>query len=244
MKSQSQAMMIALAIVFAVALALTVAMICNSSMQGREQETPEPFSFPISPEPSTSSPPPTAIVTVQPEPETTADPGNGLLFQPSGRGTCTLVGLGACREAFVVIPEYSPSGDLVTAIANQALMGCETVTAIQIPSSVTQIGYLAFANCPNLIYISVSEKNTAYCDRDGVLYTSDGRTLLLYPPLHAGSSLYIPASVTNIADMAFYQCVYLTSIRYAGSAGQWENISIGSKNYSLIAASIIFAVSA
>ena len=236
-------MMIALAIVFAIALALTVAIICHSSMQGKDLPPDDSFPYPLPPDHSSEPDVPVGLITTEEEPLTTADPGNGLYFQPTGRGTCTLVGLGSCREAFVVIPEYSPAGDLVTAVANQALMGCETVTAIQIPASVSQIGYLAFSGCPNLIYISVSENNPAYCDRDGVLYSADGKTLILYPPLRAGSSLYIPASVTRISDMAFYQCVYLTSIRYAGSAEQWENIMIGTKNYSLIAASVIFSVS-
>ena len=40
--------------------------------------------------------------------------------------------------------------------------------------------------------------------------------------------------------MAFYGCTYLEEIRFSGSPAQWENIRIGTKNYSLTAASVAF----
>ncbi len=237
MRTQSQALMIALAIVFTVALALTVALICLNSAQ-KELSGEVPTLPPT--DPDTALPTlPTAAVT---ESLPTAELGNGLFFRSIGNGCCTLESIGTCRDAFVVIPEYSPAGERVTSVSDKALMGCETVTAIQIPDTVWSIGELAFADCPNLIYISVSESNSAYCDREGVLYTADGRTLLLYPPLHAGNSLYLSPEVTAIAEMAFYRCAYLTGIRYGGTAEQWERIAIGAKNYSLTAASVVYAV--
>lgn len=240
MRSQNQVMMVALAIVFSIALALTVAMICLSAMQN--DESPSDESRTLLPTPGTSNEFSGGTTTAQTELITPpADTDDGLLYRSNGNGTCSLIGIGSCRDAFVVIPSYAPSGDLVTTIAPQALMGCQTVTAIQIPETVTEIGSLAFAACPNLIYISVSDRNPFYCDMEGVLYSADGKTLILYPPLRAGSSLFLPASVTRIEDMAFYQCIYLTSIRYGGSASQWEMISIGSKNYSLTAASVVYS---
>ena len=44
----------------------------------------------------------------------------GLTFTSNGNGTCTLTGLGSCRDICVVIPATSPSGDKVTAIGSQA----------------------------------------------------------------------------------------------------------------------------
>jgi hypothetical protein len=43
-------------------------------------------------------------------------------------------------------------------------------------------------------------------------------------------------------EMAFYNCTYLTQIYYTGTPAQWESISIGSKNYSLIASAKTFSV--
>ena len=56
----------------------------------------------------------------------------------------------------------------------------------------------------------------------------------------AGAAALIPATVREIADMAFYGCAYLEEIRFSGSPAQWENIRIGTKNYSLTAASVAF----
>ena len=245
MKMQHQVLLVALAVVFAIALALTIAIICISSLQKETEETDDLVYPPEWTQPFISNDP---ITTALPQPsetetpETTVDLGNGLAFESNRNGTCTLVGIGTCADNFIIIPERSPAGDTVTAIASKALMGCATATAIQIPETVTMIGSLAFANCPNLIYISVSKYNPAYCDIDGVLYTVEGDRLLHYPAMHAGSSLYLSSAVTEIADMAFYQCAYLSSIRYEGTAEQWHLIDIGSKNYSLTAASVVFSV--
>lgn len=247
MKPQTQILMIALAIVFAIGLALTVALISLAAME-RNSDTPkEPSEEPLLSNTPTSLYIPNLTETepmITQAPTAPAENGVGLDFESIGNGDCRLIGIGTCRDAFVVIPEQSPKGERVVEIAPRALMGCATVTAVQIPSAVRKIGELAFANCPNLIYISVSENNSSYRDEDGVLYSADGKTLLLYPPMRAGSTLYIPFSVTEISDMAFYQCAYLTSIRYAGTPEDWERISVGSKNYSLTAAAKSFSAGA
>lgn len=244
MKMQNQILLVALAVVFAIALALTIAIICIAVMQREEPDMGEELVYPpewtqpfISNEPIATLP----DANVTEGTETTFDPGNGLAYESNRNGTCTLVGIGTCAENFIIIPEKSPHGDTVTAIAPKALMGCETATAIQVPETVVSIGELAFAGCSNLVYISVSKYNPFYCDIDGVLYTKGGGTLLLYPPMHTGSSLYLSSTVYQIADMAFYQCAYLSSIRYEGTAEQWHLIDIGVKNYSLTAASVIFS---
>ena len=237
MKSQSQLLMIALAVVFAVALCLTIALICIGASGKKEQEpqTTERTRYYI-PGTSTSFPEPPEEITTTLE----IDVRGGMVFRTNGNGTCALESIGDCRETFAVIPDRSPSGDRVTGISTRAFYGCETVAAIQIPAGVTDIGELAFAACPNLVYISVSESNPRYCDVEGVLYSADGSELILYPARHAGESVTVPATVRRIADMAFYQCAYLAEIRFTGSPAQWEDIRIGSKNYSLTAASVAF----
>ncbi len=240
MKTQNQILLIVMAVVFAIALTLTIAIICISSIRDHTEEPvyPPEWSQPfLSNEPVLSSLP----APEEDEPTGTVDLGNGLAFESNRNGTCSLVGIGTCTEQFIIIPKYSPSGDLVISVASRALMGCESATAIQIPESVTSIGSMAFADCRNLVYISVSRYNPSYCDVDGVLYTADGERLLHYPAMHAGSSLYLSKEVIEIADMAFYRCAYLSSIRYEGTAEDWHMIDIGSKNYSLTAASIVFS---
>ena len=232
-----------LAIVFAVALALTIAMISlfytkveSEDIRDREEHTTWTI-----PEATATIP---ILLETTPEETTAVEevtmPSNTLAFASAGDGTCTLVGIGSCTDSCVVIPAYSPAGDRVTTIAARALYGQKQINAIQIPHTVEYIGALAFANCPNLVYISVSDQNEDYCDIDGILYTSDGRELLLYPPMRAGASVTLSLVTTEIAEMAFYNCAYLSHVYYTGSPEMWERITIGAKNYSLIAAAKTF----
>ena len=239
----TQTLLIILAIIFAVALALTIAMISLSYMRVESEDTRVPEGSTTWQMPPVTTPPILLESTTLPEvttpPEETA-PSNTLSFASTGDGTCTLIGIGSCTDSCVVIPTYSPAGDVVTAVAARALYGLKQINAIQIPATVEHIGALAFAACPNLVYISVSDGNEEYCDIDGILYTSDGRELLLYPPMRAGASVTISLVTTEIAEMAFYNCAYLTHVYYTGSPEMWERITIGAKNYSLTAAAKTF----
>lgn len=238
----TQTFLIILAIVFAIALALTIAMISLSYMRVESEDTRPPVTDTARPLPQSTTLwlPEVTTPEVTTAPEEITMPSNSLSFASAGDGTCTVVGIGSCTDACVVIPAYSPAGDKVTTVAARALYGQKQINAIQIPATVEHIGALAFANCPNLVYISVSDQNEEYCDIDGILYTSDGRELLLYPPMRAGASVTISLVTTEIAEMAFYNCAYLSHVYYTGTPEQWERISIGGKNYSLIAAAKTF----
>lgn len=238
----TQTFLIILAIVFAIALALTIAMISLSYMRVESEDTRPPVTDTTRPLPQSTTLwlPEVTTPEVTTVPEEITMPSNSLSFASAGDGTCTVVGIGSCTDACVVIPAYSPAGDKVTTIAARALYGQKQINAIQIPATVEHIGALAFANCPNLVYISVSDQNEEYCDIDGILYTSDGRELLLYPPMRAGASVTISLVTTEIAEMAFYNCAYLSHVYYTGTPEQWERISIGAKNYSLTAAAKTF----
>ena len=238
----TQTFLIILAIVFAIALALTIAMISLSYMRVESEDTRPPVTDTTRPLPQSTTLwlPEVTTPEVTTVPEEITMPSNSLSFASAGDGTCTVVGIGSCTDACVVIPAYSPAGDKVTTVAARALYGKKQINAIQIPATVEHIGALAFANCPNLVYISVSDQNEEYCDIDGILYTSDGRELLLYPPMRAGASVTISLVTTEIAEMAFYNCAYLSHVYYTGTPEQWERISIGAKNYSLTAAAKTF----
>ena len=236
MKTHSQILAISLTAAVAMALALAVALFCISYVEDPAPQKPTEKETAAVSEHDGSD---------EMGQETTVAPPNsgGLRFSTNGDGTCVLSGVGDCGDVCVVIPEYAPSGERVTSIAAMAFYGCTTVTAVQIPASVQSSGNLAFSACTNLAYVSVSEGNPCYRDVDGVLYTSDLGTLLLYPPMRAGLHMTITAATVEIRDMAFFGCVYLKRIAYTGTAEEWEQIRIGSKNYSLTAASVTFEVS-
>lgn len=252
MKPMTQTLMIALAIVFSIALSLTVSLICLSYADGSsipEEESDKTYPvqttgiFPLVTEPLPPAETTAALTTpeVTTEAETLLpDVSNGLKFVSNRNGTCRVTDIGTCTDACVVIPSYSPMGDRVVEIDDGAFFGCATVAVVQIPATVKKIGDLAFAACPNLMYLSVSAENSVYRDVEGVLYSADLAVLIQYPPMRAGNELLIRAETTLIKEMAFYSCTYLKSILYTGSPQQWEDIVIESKNYSLTAAAKTF----
>lgn len=161
-----------------------------------------------------------------------------LRFTDYGNGTCAVSGIGNCTDLFIVIPERCPDGNVVTAIEDRAFYGNKEIKAVEIPSTVSSIGEMAFGNCPALVYISVDKANKAFKDVTGVLYSKDGSTLIAYPAACGATTLDLSKTVTRISDMAFYGCDTLQVIAYSGSLSDWSNIRIGEMNYGLFTASV------
>ena len=86
------------------------------------------------------------------------------------------------------------------------------ITSVTIPSSVTNISYGVFRNCPKLAAIMVAAGNPAYGSVAGVLLNKSQTALIEYPAGKTGSRYVIPNSVTSIGDYAFYGCSNLTSV--------------------------------
>ena len=235
-KSRTRLFLISLISLASLVLILSIALLVTAISQAKvpEPEAKETF-LPVEETPKEEKTEPILaepIETTEPEPEPKA-PVSGLSFASNGDGTCRLVGLGSCTDACVVIPDASPDGDLVTEIAADAFNGKSGIAAVQIPSTVQYIGARAFADCRDLLYISVSSQNRFYCDVEGVLYSKDHRVLLQYPTLCAARSVKIPIEVEEIREMAFFNCPYLEKIYYPGSPAEWDAITVGAKNYAL-----------
>ena len=89
--------------------------------------------------------------------------------------------------------------DSITSIGNKSFYGCSGLTSITIPDSVTSIGGSAFHNCTGLTSITIPDGVTSIGDD-----AFNGCTGL--------TSITIPDSVTNIGECAFSGCTGLTSI--------------------------------
>lgn len=162
----------------------------------------------------------------------------------------------------------------VVAIGDNSFAGCSTVTGITIPEGATTLGGFAFAGCSHLTHVSIPgsltgiTQNTAFgqcplitsltVDRanpslsissDGVLFSKDRTTLIIYPNgkpessyaipdgvtaiqrgafawNHNLSRISIPKSVTNIGKFAFYSCSVLTKVIFNGNAPKIEDHAI------------------
>ena len=99
--------------------------------------------------------------------------------------------------------------DSVTSIGEYAFIRCIRIISLHIPSGVTTIGYAAFESCSGLTSITVSNENTVYDSRNNcnAIIETSTNTLIC-----GCKYTTIPNTVTNIGDLAFYECKDLTSI--------------------------------
>ncbi|MBQ6173757.1 MAG: leucine-rich repeat domain-containing protein [Clostridia bacterium] len=99
------------------------------------------------------------------------------------------------------LTDVSLPGSLAT-IGDEAFGSCLSLTEIAIPDNVT-LGNGAFSGCEKLLTVTVSDANPFLSVRDGVLFSKDGTTLVLYPRAREAESYEIPAGITRIAPYAF-----------------------------------------
>lgn len=103
----------------------------------------------------------------------------------------------------------------VTAIGDSAFVG-STITSLAIPSTLTTIGVGVFDECYNLAAINVDPLNAVYSSVAGVLFNKPQTTLWRCPAGQTGSYV-VPATVTNLADEAFFECLGVTNIAFPPS---------------------------
>ena len=94
------------------------------------------------------------------------------------------------------------TAEVVTAVDKFTFVSDEYVQYIYIGPSVTQIDEQAFVYCKQLRAVFVDDANPNYADIDGVLYTKDLSTILLYPICRCTHLVYTDieqrGEVTNI----------------------------------------------
>lgn len=200
---------------------------------------------------------------------------NGLIYQLLDDGTYS-VGVDSTENGnqldiegdFIVPNEFN--GKKVTAISG--LYGLYKVTSITVPEGIKQIDGFSFGGCLNLkriflpksfeslVYssfflwdcdnlesVDVSEENEYFCSVDGIVFTKDKSTLILYPPgkpattyavpdtcktISTGAfsecnkltSLIIPEGVDEIKPQAVDRCVNLKNIVFGGTLSEWTNL--------------------
>ena len=91
----------------------------------------------------------------------------------------------------------------LTSIGAMAFSGCNGITEISIPASVSYLGDGIVKNCQNIERINVEYRNTNFASKDGVLYTSALDELLIYPVAHDGENYQVLESAYRIAPFAF-----------------------------------------
>ena len=119
---------------------------------------------------------------------------------------------GLSRLETVIIPNG------VTRLGEGIFENCRALVKVEIPASVTEIGSEAFAFSGSA-RVSVAAGNTAYCSRDGALFTKNMETLL-----HGGGATghyTVPNGVVSIENGAFAEAAitgisFPSSLKYVG----------------------------
>lgn len=103
-----------------------------------------------------------------------------------------------------------PSG--VETITNRAFRGSTFLESVLLPASISSIGSEAFWGCTSLRSVDVANGNENYMASEGVLFSKDGASLILYPSSKSSVSYQIPDAVDSIRADAFLNCANLESI--------------------------------
>lgn len=89
-----------------------------------------------------------------------------------------------------------------TALPGWMFANCHELTEIVIPETVSSIGDYCFTN-GGLADVAVEAGNPFFAVKDGVLYTADFSTIVLYPEKRAESTLVVPNTVTSVKRNTF-----------------------------------------
>ena len=149
-------------------------------------------------------------------------PGTVTVIEPGAFGACYQLQNVYLSEGVEVIGRYAfqdcsrltniniPS--TVKEIKDDAFSWCSELRSIHLPAGLVTLGNTVFYYCQNLQQITVDADNANYCAVDGVLYTKDMTTLLLYPAAKEGASFAVPSTVTIIGNAAFANNRNLTEV--------------------------------
>lgn len=152
----------------------------------------------------------------------------------------------------------------VTNVGDYALKGCKSLTAISLSASVSQVSATAFVGCSSLKNIVVESTNATYTSVQNSLVRKQDRCLILascegvipqdgsVTSIAAGAfsnyedlpAVTIGKAVTHIEEAAFEGCSSLTDVWYTGTEAEFEAMTIGDRNDSLLSADWHFNICA
>lgn len=93
------------------------------------------------------------------------------------------------------------AGECLKVIHRNAFANCARLSSMELPLKLQKIEPMAFVGCDRITNFEFKGSN--YSCKDGVVFSSDGKTLVAYPAGRIAPSYSVPSSVTEIAEGAF-----------------------------------------
>lgn len=128
-------------------------------------------------------------------------------------------------------------------VGESAFAGCDNLAGLTLPSALESLGDYAFCGCSSLSSVTIAINGTQtgtgiFSDCRGLtsVIIGDGVTEIgnsWFAECEKLKNVRMPASVTNIRANAFDGCAALEDVYFAGTADQWDTISIEEGNSSL-----------
>ena len=135
-----------------------------------------------------------------------------------GCSSLTSMVIPSCVEA-IEYNAFSGCSSLTTITLNEGLktiglqaMAAIPITSITLPASLESIDGSSLSCNTSLPAIQVNPANPYYTSRDGVLYTSNGKTLMTYPAGKSGTTYTVLDGTQVIANNAFDRARSLENI--------------------------------
>lgn len=102
--------------------------------------------------------------------------------------------------------------DLIKRIEASALEDLPLLEEIILPKSLEHLGRKAIYNCFSLKSISISDENTYFKTKNGILYTKNEQKLIKYPTGSNNTTFEMPGTVKMVDEWAFESANYLKNI--------------------------------
>lgn len=116
--------------------------------------------------------------------------------------------------------------DNVYKIASGSFSNCKSLKEFYIGQSVKDFGYGVFAGCDSLTKLKVSEKNTYFMYKDGLLYDDEGKILYLVLKGAGLKKVSLPRTVEKIMPYAFWGCDTITEVGLSEYIDALEDYSL------------------
>ena len=131
----------------------------------------------------------------------------------------------------------------VNSIGDYAFGRCTSLTSVEIPEGVESYGIEIFDDCTNLKELRVPDSRIGFGIKDQLMIVRMGEGVTSLRGTFNGftnlTTVYLPASLTEIGENSFKDCYSLKTVYFAGTEAQWQAVTIATGNQELSLATVI-----